>query len=129
MDLELLVNKIKSLFENEEVKLLVLDDVWLDKNHGSGIHSTGFCFSSCEVIYRLTGGKNRWFIKSIDKSVWDEGTHYFLQDKLTSEILDITSNQYTDRGIEIPYTLGRAKGLRNTSKKAKKLATFLKLEL
>lgn len=128
MDLEALVIDIKSIFNNEDVKASVLDNEWLVKNKNTGIHSTGFCFSSCEVIYRLTGGKNRWFIKSIDKSIWDEGTHYFLQDKLTNEILDVTSDQYTDRGIDIPYTLGKAKGLRNVSNRAKKLASFLNIE-
>ena len=45
----------------------------------------------------------------------NNGTHYFLVNKHSQEILDVTSEQYTLRGIEIPYHLGKGKGLRNQS--------------
>ena len=48
--------------------------------------------------------------------------------KHSHEILDVTSEQYTLRGIEIPYHLGEGKGLRNVSKKARLLAELAELD-
>ncbi|MBA0883041.1 hypothetical protein [Flavobacterium undicola] len=123
MDLEKIILKLEDAFLNTEVKQQVLDSYWLEQNIQNGIHTTGFCFTASEVIYRLTGGKDNWFIKSInDPRDWNHGTHYFLQNKTSGHILDITSDQYTSRGITIPYELGKARGLQNVSRKAKDLA-------
>ncbi|MFT6638808.1 MAG: hypothetical protein ACJAYP_001394 [Flavobacterium sp.] len=122
MEIEEIIKKLKVAFEKTEVKEQVLDAYWLQLNLNSGIHTTGFCFSASEIIYRLTGGKEKWLIKSInDPKDWNNGTHYFLQDKETEEVLDITSSQYTERGIVIPYEKGKARGLQRVSIKAKKL--------
>ena len=55
-------------------------------------------------------------------NLWNGGTHYFLERKSNKEILDITSDQYTKRGITIPYELSKGTGLRSVSKKARLLA-------
>jgi hypothetical protein len=55
-------------------------------------------------------------------NLWNGGTHYFLEKKSNKEILDITSDQYTKRGIAVPYELAKGTGLRNISKKARLLA-------
>lgn len=129
MELSQIVTCLKYAFEQENIKQQVLQPNWLELNRQSNINSTGFCFSASEVIYRLSGGKDNWFIKSInDPRDWNNGTHYFLQNKGTDEILDITSDQYTLRNIEIPYHLGRAGGLRFKSKKASLLARLLGLD-
>lgn len=116
--------RLKQSFKDDAIKHAVLDSDWYDKNINSGIHSTGFCYAACEVIYRLTGGKDKWKKFAISKDKWTLGGHCFLVDKETGERLDITSDQYTSQDINIPYDLGKAGGFRTKDFgiKAKKLA-------
>ena len=123
MELEYIIQSLQKAFEDENVKKAVLDDNWYQLNKKSGIHSTGFCFASAEVIFRLAGGRKTWMVKRIlDPKDWNYGSHYYIQHKESGDILDITSNQYEEREIEIPYHLGKGTGLRNISNKAKILA-------
>jgi hypothetical protein len=123
MELMEIVEKLKNSFRDKNIKKEVLDYNYYKDNLETGIDSFGFCYYACEVIYKLTGGKEKWKLICIRKSDWKEGgPHIFLKDRKTGEILDITSEQYTLRKIEIPYDLGKGFGLRNVSKKAKKLA-------
>ena len=122
MELTTIINALQNAFERNDVKEEVLDDYWYKLNVETGIHSTGFCFSASEVIYRLNG-KDNWKVLSLkDPDHWSNGTHYFLENRHSKEILDITRNQYEERGIEIPYDLGKGRGLRNVSNNAKTLA-------
>ncbi|MGE4444359.1 MAG: hypothetical protein AB7E37_05185 [Candidatus Altimarinota bacterium] len=106
MDLNKIIEKLKSSFKDEKIKKEILDEVWYKKNIDSKIDSTGFCFVASEIIYRNTGGKNVWISKSITGEKWNLGPHRFLVNKETKEILDITSDQYTALGEEIPYEKG-----------------------
>lgn len=118
-----LILRLRESFKKEEVKKNVLDNVWYTKNKEKGIDSTGFCFYASEVVYRLTGGKSRWILKRISKDNWIFGPHYFLFDKITEQILDITADQY---GVEkIPYEKAKGRGLQRKSKKATLLALFV----
>jgi len=117
-------DKLLEAFKSEEVKKEVLDDNWYIVNKQKQIDSAGFCFYASEVIYRLTGGKDNWYIKKISKEDWELGPHYFLQNKHTNEILDITYDQY-GKDIKIPYELGKGRGLQQVSIKAKKLANYI----
>jgi hypothetical protein len=120
-----IIIELKEAFKNHEIKLNVLDKEWYDLNIKTGINSTGFCFYASEVIYKLCGGKKYWILKRIPKEVFPEGPHYFLFNKITKEILDVTEDQYTKRDIKIPYDKGIGRGIQNTSKKAKKLAEYI----
>jgi hypothetical protein len=118
-----IIDKLLIAFKDDKIKRQVLDSNWYQLNIERGIDSTGFCFSASEVLYRLTGGTEIWMVKRlIDPTNWNQGTHYFLYRKSNNEIVDITSNQYTERDIEIPYERGRGTGLRYISNKAKLLA-------
>lgn len=118
-----IINMLKEAFKDDKIKRQVLDSNWYQLNIERGIDSTGFCFSASEVLYRLTGGTQIWMVKRlIDPTNWNQGTHYFLLRKSNNEIVDITSNQFTERGIQIPYERGRGTGLRNISNKARFLA-------
>ena len=128
-NLKELISKLKKSFKSKITKEQVLDPEWLEINIKNKIDSTGFCFYASEVIYRLTGGKNVWLIKKIAKEVFPEGPHYFLQNKETKEILDITADQFTKLGINIPYEKGKGRGLQNISKSARKLANTIGHEL
>jgi len=118
-----IIEILKKSFADDDIKRQVLDENWYNLNIENNIDSTGFCFAASEILYRMTGGKSVWKIISInDPNDWNNGTHYFLLRKSNNEIIDITANQYTDRGIEIPYEKGKARGLRFVSRKAKLLS-------
>ena len=118
-----IINILRNSFSSDLIKRKVLDENWYQENIDSGVDSTGFCFAASEVLYRLTGGTNIWQVVSInDPRDWYNGTHYFLKRRQNSEIVDITADQYTSRGIIIPYDVGRGRGLRFVSNKARLLA-------
>ena len=118
-----IIDILREAFSNDTIKREVLDENWYQKNIESSIDSTGFCFASSEILYRLTGGTTSWQVASInDPRDWHNGTHYFLKRRHNGEIIDITADQYTFRGITIPYEIGRGRGLRFISKKARILA-------
>jgi hypothetical protein len=121
-NLDFVIEKLKVAFGNAEIQKVILDDEWLLKNRESGINSTGFCYVSSEVIYRLSGGKDVWKKVSISKAKWKYGGHCYLINKATNGILDITSDQYELQGIPIPYELGVAGGFRQVSENAKNLS-------
>jgi len=124
MELEDLISKLKQAFSKQEIKKAVLDQEWYSKNIETKIDSTGFCYAACEIIYRMTGGKERWKKYAISKDKWNDGGHCYLMDKKDNSILDITSDQYLLNGIDIPYHLGVAGGFRTKdfTKKARLLA-------
>jgi hypothetical protein len=123
MDEILIIETLRQSFEDDNIKRHILDEQWYQLNIDSDIHSTGFCFSASEVLYRLTGGNANWQVRYLhDPTHWSNGTHYFLKRRANNDIVDLTSDQYTGRGIEIPYTIGRGTGLRNISNKARLLA-------
>ena len=47
--------------------------------------------------------------------------------KITNEILDITSDQYAEHNISIPYKLGKADGFGALIKSVKKLSELARL--
>jgi len=123
MELDIIIVALKKAFKSEEIKKAVLDDHWYRLNIKTGIHSTGFCFAASEVIFRLNGGTDNWKVVYLkDPDHWNNGTHYFLENKHENTILDITRCQYEERGIKIPYDLGKGRGLMKISKKARILA-------
>jgi hypothetical protein len=67
------------------------------------------------VIYRLTGGKDKWKKMAISEKKWEHGGHCYLINKETNEILDVTEDQNRLNGIEIPYEKGVAGGFRTKS--------------
>lgn len=117
MDEAQIIATLRIAFADDNIKREVLTDNWYDLNIQSGIDSTGFCFAASEVLYRLTGGKDMWIFKGIKRSpVWNYGPHCFLMRKgADKKIVDITEDQYTARGIVIPYDMGKGRGLRVVS--------------
>lgn len=127
-----IIEILRKAFTDDNIKRKVLEPCWYQLNIERGIDSTGFCFAASEVLFRLTGGTQTWQINYLkDPTHWNQGTHYFLRrrqcngnvDRTTNEnIVDITANQYTERNIEIPYKIGRGRGLQRISIKARLLA-------
>jgi hypothetical protein len=127
MHLENIIAKLKRSFSNDDIKKAVLSKYWYKKNKESEIDSTGFCYAASEVIYRLTGEGDSWKKVSISQKNWEHGGHCYLIKKEDNLILDITSDQYTNRHIVIPYDLGKAGGFRSVSNAAIKLAKLANL--
>ena len=129
MALDEIILRLKEAFEKDDVKKAVLKHEWYEKNIESGIHSTGFCYAASEVIYRLTGGKEKWKKIAISENKWEHGGHCFLENKETGERLDITDDQYKSQNITIPYDEGKPGGFRTKDfgNKARLLAEMAEL--
>jgi len=125
-----LVDIISKSFDNEEVKLLlknnIFGDYWYDINKLSKNHSVGFCYLASELYYHLDGKSKKWWFKEINSPEHlPHGKHFYLKNKETGEILDITKSQFD--GIEIPYHLAKNKGIRFVSKNCNKFKKLLNL--
>ena len=130
MKLDEIISRLELAFVNPEAQVAVLHPDWLHKNRETGIHSTGFCYAASEVIYCLTGGNNTWKVRRIPETDWpNEGTHYYLENRHTQEHLDITSDQYTQRGLIIPYHLSKGASFRGISNRARRLAEFAEIKI
>jgi len=126
-----LVNLIIKSFEREDVKQLlkneILGDYWYNINKSSNNHSVGFCYLASELYYHLDGKSEKWWFKEITSTecLPFNGKHFYLENKQTGEILDITKSQFD--GINIPYHLAKNKGIRYMSKNCFKFKKLLKL--
>lgn len=117
------IEALLAAFERDDVKEEVLLPAWLTLNGTTGIHSAGFCHAASEVLFRLTGRNDVWQVRKImDPVVWNHGTHYFLKDRASGATVDITADQYTSRGIAIPYDLSRRGNFRLVSTRSLQLA-------
>lgn len=128
-----LVDIIIKSFEREDVKLLlkndILKDYWYDINKSCNIPSVGFCYLASELYYSLDGKSQKWWFKEINSPEYlpYNGKHFYLENKETGEILDITKSQFGD--IEIPYHLSKNKGIRFISKSCNQFKKLLNKEL
>ena len=132
---EELKNKIIASFSLEEVKkLLIYKDIkgnLIDKfyfdNKNSNVESTGFCYLVSLLIYHIDGKNKKWMLKTItDESfIKENGRHYFLLNKITNEILDLTSDQFK---TVIPYEKSKGIGIRFVNKNVRRYARILNIE-
>lgn len=83
--------------------------------------TTGHCYIASEAIYHAFGGKEKW--SAYAGRDHNNGTHWWLKNKDTGEIVDPTKEQYTSLGIEPPYDKGRPCAFltREPSQRAQKL--------
>lgn len=83
--------------------------------------TTGHCYIASEAIYHAFGGKENW--SAYAGRDHDNGTHWWLKNKDTGEIVDPTKEQYTSLGLEPPYDKGRPCAFltREPSQRAQKL--------
>jgi hypothetical protein len=121
LELNEIVDRLTYSFKDEQLKKDILTAEYYLLNKETGIHSVGFCYTASEVIFRLTGEYKRWKPMLISGKLWKHGNHYYLIDKQDNSIMDLTADQFTERGITLPYELGKFKPFRNTSNRAKLL--------
>jgi hypothetical protein len=130
-------NQILSSFLNEEVKKLLIykdvegnlvDKFYLD-NKKSDIQSTGFCYLVSLLVYHVDGKSRKWMLRTItdEDFINSNGTHWFLLNKETKEILDLTKDQF--KGIDIPYEKSKGVGIRFVNKNVRKYAKILNLNI
>ena len=67
--------------------------------------SDGFCRASSIDFALMMGGEPNWQVKYLSK-LWVHGPHHYLLHKPSKTVLDLTYDQYTHSGLEIPYELG-----------------------
>ncbi|MDR2413231.1 MAG: hypothetical protein LBD50_03410 [Rickettsiales bacterium] len=94
---------LRDSFKLEYVREFVLGQEFKDTFHWAA----GFCLSSSECVYRLTKGGHIWDFMHIN-DIWTYGPHCYLRHRQSGIIYDITADQYTCFGMQIPYNLGRA---------------------
>lgn len=79
---------------------------WREK--ATGQHSTfGHCYVACEALYHR--GARHCGFKPFTIRPTEDGTHWFLKHS-DGTIIDPTSEQFTTRGIRIPYEAGKSCG-------------------
>ena len=67
--------------------------------------SDGFCRVASINFQRMMGKKN-WQLMFIDDN-WSYGPHHYLMHTPSKTVFDLTFDQYTHNGIQIPYNIGR----------------------
>lgn len=101
----------------------------------------GHCYVASECFYHLTGGKERWQVERVLIEVQEPGpldattefTHWYLRERETDTIVDITAEQFTEyehEDIIIPYENGTPTGFltKKPSKRTQKLFEKLSVE-
>lgn len=70
--------------------------------------TTGHCYAASEAAFHLLGGSQYWM--SYCGRDDTGGTHWWLKNKASGELLDVTSQQFTHFGKTPPYSNGRPVG-------------------
>ena len=70
-----------------------------------GYDSTGFCYVS-NASFMLLNKDIPFELYFIDERKWFLGPHFFLKEKNTNLVFDLTYDQFTYNGNTIPYNLG-----------------------
>ena len=87
--------------------------------------TTGHCYIASEAIFHNFGGKEKW--AAYTGRDHNNGTHWWLKNKETGEIIDPTKEQYTSLNIPPPYDKGRPCAFltKEPSQRAKKLISLI----
>lgn len=73
----------------------------------------GHCYAASEAMYYLTGGKSKWTPQQGRCEVL--GSHWWLKEKSTNEIMDLTADQFFSLDLAPPYGKGKGRGFQNQS--------------
>ena len=86
----------------------------------------GFCKASSFTFMNQMGPKD-WQLMYIDE-LWTFGPHHFLMHLPSRQVFDLTADQYTIYGIEVPYNMGYPMQLnKNERQSAERFAAALAL--
>lgn len=112
---------------SEKVKESIQDFLWnnedLVKDSYKGSHPlSGHCYVASESFFHVLGGYDNWDVYRVKH----EGvTHWFLKDKESEEIVDLTKEQFES---EPPYDRATKTGFltEDPSKRAEKVINYVK---
>jgi predicted N-acyltransferase len=92
------------------------NDDYLDADPKPLTHPlAGHCYVASEAYYHLNDGQENWTPQHIEVE-WSHGTticrtpHWFLQSRHGERVVDLTAEQFAERGIEINYESARGRG-------------------
>jgi len=101
-----LVMLFRDSFKLPEVKYQTF---WVDLDvnmNAFTYDSDGFCRASSVNFALMMGGEPDWKLMYIDE-LWTYGPHHYLLHVPSKTVLDMTYDQYTNTGINVPYWLGK----------------------
>lgn len=84
--------KEKELVEIIKDHLKGRDDLLKSKYDSNGLK--GHCYVASEVFFHLTGGYDKYNVHRVNHEGY---THWFLEEKDTEEIIDITKEQFEEK--------------------------------
>lgn len=100
------------------------------KENYDDVHiTTGHCYIASEAIYHTFGGKEKW--SAYTGRDHENGTHWWLKNKETGEIVDPTKEQYTSKFLQPPHDKGKPCAFltRHPSQRAQKLIDRINLKI
>lgn len=104
-----------------EVRKNLTNDLLKPEFRNNNIHPMyGHCYVAAESLWHLTGRTLQIFRGRDDEGI----VHWWLQDGM-GHIYDPTYDQYTDRGKEPPYQVGRRSGFLTGNKPSKRTKELL----
>lgn len=125
-----LISNLKYILIHNKEKLLKKQ--YLNLNNCDEM--TGHCYVASEVFYHLYG-KYHGFEpkvvsnKHIEKDISKQWTHWYLQNRQTLEIIDLTATQFSKTCLDFCYTNGVFKGFltKEPSRRSQFVINILKL--
>lgn len=93
----------------------------------STYYSDTFCRAASNNFAKMMGGAPNWQVRYIG-DLWTYGPHHFLMHVPSRTILDLTYDQYTQCGLEIPYDRGYPIPIDEKDQSSKNFADALKLD-
>ncbi len=119
MDLQTVRNQIQSVLTDDLLKSSYLK---IQNRHST----TGHCYAASEAAMIILGGREKWM--AVCGRDHTGGTHWWIKNKLTGDIFDVTSEQYTTFGFKPPYDNGKPCSFltKEPSKRAKEILERLK---
>ena len=116
-----IINSIKKLLTPD-----LLKGIWKNSPHDN---LSGHCYLATECLYWYLGGPNSDYIPYVlSNRTWNDRlnkgeTHWFLKNKNTNEIIDITKEQFGN--INIPYDNAKPNWMMNHPKGGSKRCKFI----
>ena len=92
----------------------LLTPKWRAAAEAAGKASAGHCYAASEALFHLLGGSaSGWVPQVVGHQSWPEGlgpggTHWYLKNRRTGEVLDPTAEQFLP--LSVPYGAGRGCG-------------------
>lgn len=103
---------------------------------------SGHCYIASECFYHFTGGKERWQVERLTVEVQEPGpidattefTHWYLRERDTGEVVDLTAEQFTEyeyENITLEYDDGTPTGFltKDPSKRTEQLLEKLPVSI